>query len=426
MTRRNRIGLISLVIAGAGFLLVTFQPWLPLEQIHLFGTLTLRGLLTAFFDASLVGALADWFAVSALFRNPLGVPLPHTNILAKNREAIAEAVPRFLGGFVREETIAGQLGSVDFAGKVEKLLSDPAARGDTNEFIRARLSSLLAPAAQAGGEPSAAFLATVREVVGFVGERLDPVRAAGGLLRWARAEGVDAVLIDRAAAALASGISRHLDYLVDEITPMVKQNAGWQGIFVGRGTIERLLRGAQEELERVRSDREHGLRQLLDREIASLDERFTLESHVADPIRGQLKDWFTRLVADPQTAVRAAKLAAFLVDRLHAVLEPGSRGFVEGAERLEDAFVSQLRVSPEFRAAFNRGVTGLISSLIVRSNLVEGVTGYLAAILKNTDEREFVDRVEAAVWNDLQYIRVNGAVVGGIVGLVLAAILAAK
>ena len=79
---RNRIGLISLVIAAAGFLFVTFQPWIRLERVILFGTLNLRLLLSAFFDASLVGALADWFAVSALFRNPLGVPLPHTDILA--------------------------------------------------------------------------------------------------------------------------------------------------------------------------------------------------------------------------------------------------------------------------------------------------------------------------------------------------------
>ena len=88
---RNRIGLISLVAAAAGFLFVTFQPWLALEHVRLFGSLNLHTLLTAFFDASLVGALADWFAIAALFRNPLGVRLPHTNILEKNKDAIAEA-----------------------------------------------------------------------------------------------------------------------------------------------------------------------------------------------------------------------------------------------------------------------------------------------------------------------------------------------
>ena len=68
-------------------------------------------------------------------------------------------------------------------------------------------------------------------------------------------------------------------------------------------------------------------------------------------------------------------------------------------------------------------MAGLISSLVARSNLVEGVTGYLSELLKSTDEREFVGRVEGAVWNDLQYIRVNGAVVGGLVGVVLAIVI---
>src|SRR5208283_1690297 len=116
---RNRIGIISLGGAFAGFLLVTFQPWLALDSVRIFPGLSLRGLLSAFFDASLVGALADWFAVTALFKRPLGIKLPHTDILARNKDVIAEAVPRFLTSFVSEERIAGQLGTIDFGAKVE-------------------------------------------------------------------------------------------------------------------------------------------------------------------------------------------------------------------------------------------------------------------------------------------------------------------
>ena len=82
----------------------------------------------------------------------------------------------------------------------------------------------------------------------------------------------------------------------------------------------------------------------------------------------------------------------------------------------------QLRSNPEFRKGFNRGVATLLSGAITKSRLIEGLTGYLATILKSTDEQEFVRRIEDAVWNDLQYIRVNGAVVGALVGLVLAVI----
>jgi len=147
--RRNRIGVLSLGVAAVGFLFVTLQPWIPLDRLILFSGLSLKRLLAAFFDASLVGALADWFAVSALFTNPLGVKLPHTDILAKNKDSIAEAVPRFLAGFLNEEKIATELAGLDFSAKVAELLGRPEIREELGGFLRERLLGLLA----VGGSP---------------------------------------------------------------------------------------------------------------------------------------------------------------------------------------------------------------------------------------------------------------------------------
>jgi uncharacterized membrane-anchored protein YjiN (DUF445 family) len=424
MTGRNRIGLYSLIAAGVGFLFVTFQPWVPLEHVVIFARLNLRTLLTAFFDASLVGALADWFAVSALFRHPIGIPLPHTNILAKNREAIAEAVPRFLGSFVKEETIAAELAGVDFAGKVEQVLANQSVRGEIIEFLRARIIALLAAASvPEGGGPSESFKMIVREIAVFTAERVDPAAAAGSLIQWGIAEGLDAPLIAAGASAVGSVLDHHIEDLADVLTPMIRRNAGWQGLFVGRGTVERFLHSAVEELGRVGTDPRHELRLLLDREVRLLASRLLGET--ADPAaaREGLRTAFRRVVEDPLTADRVARALAAFMDRVRAALGPERPGFTEGAARLEQILLSRLGTNAEFRSVFNRGVAGLISSLLARSNLIEGVTGYLSELLKNTDEREFVSRVEGAVWNDLQYIRVNGAVVGGLVGIVLAVII---
>jgi uncharacterized membrane-anchored protein YjiN (DUF445 family) len=427
MTGRNRIGLISLTVAAAGFLFVTFQPWIALERVVLFRGLNLRLLLSAFFDASLVGALADWFAVSALFRNPLGVPLPHTNILAKNRETIAEAVPRFLSGFVSEEAIGAQLATVDFAVKVEQILADSSLHGEIVEFLRSRLYALLAAAVQPDGGPSESFAAVVRDIAAFAAERVDAAAATGQLLRWATAEGLDVLLLRAATTALRAAIEQHFDGLVDTITPMIKRNTGWQRIFVGRGTVERLLRGTQEELERVESDPGHGLRVLMERELASLSDRLVdgrlserRDSAGSGTAAEKVRAAFRRFAEDQASVDKVARALAALRDRVRAALGPERTGFSDGVQRLEQALLSRLKTNPEFRGVFNRGVAGLISSLVTRSRVVEGVTGYLSGLLKNTDEREFVGRVEEAVWNDLQYIRVNGAVVGGIVGIVLA------
>ena len=418
-TGRNRIGILSLAAAFPGFLFITFQPWIGLERVFLFRGLSLRTLLAAFFDASLVGALADWFAVTALFRSPLGIRMPHSDILARNKNAIAEAVPRFLTSFVNEERIAAELGAVDFAGKFEALLQPGDTRNRINDFLRARLALLLANVVQPGGEPSGSVTAVVRDILVYAGEKLDPASAAGSLIQWGQREGVVDRLIEGGADAVRAGIAENIEALTDTLTPLLKRNAGWQGIFVGRGTVERLLRGAQEELERLKTHPGHDLRVLLTRRLKDLSSRLSGETADPDLARGRLRASFRKVLEDPANAARAAGLLALLLDRLRAAVQPESSGFVQGVETVEGAFVSQLKANAEFRSSFNGGAAGLVSSLIASSGLIEGMTGYLAGLLKNTDEREFVDRIEEAVWNDLQYIRVNGAVVGGAVGIVL-------
>jgi uncharacterized membrane-anchored protein YjiN (DUF445 family) len=238
MTRsRNRIGSYFLLGALAGFLVVTFQPWLPLNRILLFNDLSLKTLLSAFFDASLVGALADWFAIAALFRNPMGLRLPHSNIIAKNKDAIAEAVPRFLTSFVSEDRITAELGAVDFGGKVERLIQAGAGREEVNEFLRARLSTLIAGSGGVDGGRRNGIRVLVREALQVVGERVDTAKALASLLGWARREGFDNRIIEAVTEFLRVQIGMNTARLAAAITPILKRNAGWQGIFVGQGTV---------------------------------------------------------------------------------------------------------------------------------------------------------------------------------------------
>jgi uncharacterized membrane-anchored protein YjiN (DUF445 family) len=416
---RNRIGALSLLGALAGFLVVTFQPWVPLDHVILYRALTLKSLLMAFFDASLVGALADWFAVSALFKNPLGVPLPHTDIIAKNKDAIADAVPRFLTSFVSEEKISAELSRVDFAEKVHAFLSAPQARGEMHAFLRGRLSTLLSGATMAEGTRSEGLRSFTGEMFAFARERLDPAALSAAALRWARKEGLEQRIVENTAELLRVGIGKNLVRLAAVITPILKRNAGWQGIFVGQGTIEKLLLGVQTELAQVRSNPGHELRRMITDALGSYAAR--LAGEAADPAdaRGAFRASVRRLLADDGLQERAAQLIAGLLERLGADLGGQNSLLFAGLERAESALAAQLERNQSFRAGFNRGIAGLISGAIAKSNLIESMTGYLATLLKSTDERDFVRRIEDAVWNDLQYIRVNGAVVGGLVGLIL-------
>jgi uncharacterized membrane-anchored protein YjiN (DUF445 family) len=394
-----------------------FQPWIPLDGLILYHALTLKGLLAAFFDASLVGALADWFAVTALFRNPLGVKLRHTDIIAKNKDAIAEAVPRFLTSFVSEERIAIELENVDFGGKVQKLISETGSREEIHDFIRTRVSSLLAGYKDASGAEGLAMV--VREVFAFVGNRLDSAAALASLMRWARRERFDERIIESVAELLRIEIGKNVSRLAAALTPIIKRNAGWQGIFVGQGTVERLLGGVQTELAQIRSNRNHELRRFLDTTIDSYADRLAGAEPDPGGDRGRFRAWVRAVLGDEGFQSRVVQFTADVLARFDVDLgQPHSR-FIEALERIERALGDRLGGNTAFRLSFNRGVAGLITGAIAKSRLIESLTGYLATLLKSTDEREFVRRIEDAVGSDLQYIRLNGAVVGGCVGLLL-------
>ncbi|MGO8695360.1 MAG: DUF445 family protein [Rectinemataceae bacterium] len=418
--KRNRIGAISLTIAAVGFLLVSFQPWLRLDSVIIFSGLTLKHLLAAFFDAALVGSLADWFAVSALFRDPLGIRLPHTDILAKNKDAIAEAVPRFITLFVSDDLVAVELKRLDFAAWIEEALSGGGLRAELHEFLRSRASAFLRGYGGSGGPGSQGLRDLVARLADFAAQRLDPAAAFAGLLRWAREERFDERLLEAIADLLRTEIGRNRFKLAASITPIVKRNAGWQGLFIGRGTIEGLLRGVEDELGELRSDRRHELRLFL---VSSV-ERYAsqLAGETPDPAdeRGRFSTMVREALHD-QGFLRGLSdsLAGLLASMGEDLARPES-GFIDGLGRIEESLVGRLGEDPEFRARFNAALAGSAAALIARSRIVESLTEYITGLLKATDSKEFVGRVEDAVWNDLQYIRVNGAVVGGIVGLLLA------
>jgi uncharacterized membrane-anchored protein YjiN (DUF445 family) len=422
---RNKLGGISLAVAVAGFAAIELQPWLALDSVVLFGGLTLKGLLLAFFEASMVGGTADWFAVTALFRDPLGIKLAHTNILAKNKDSIAKAVPKFLSGFVSQDAIRTELGRVDFASRIADALDAGPSRGEIRAFLRERAAELLKSFAADGAARSEELRAFTSRALGFVAARADAPAALAALLRWARSERFDERAIDLAAEWVRDGIGRNRVKLVKLLTPILKQNAGWQGLFMGAGTVERALAGLQSTLTEIKTEKTHDARRFIVSSIAEAADR--LGGAAPDPAgdRAKLSAAFRDALSDPHFSAAVADFAGKLLALLGEDLASSDGEAIRTLERIEDALVLRLRTDDASRAAVNKAAASILAAVIERGRIVEGLTEYLAGLLRATDERIFVDRIEDAVWNDLQYIRVNGAVVGGLVGLGLALIKAA-
>jgi uncharacterized membrane-anchored protein YjiN (DUF445 family) len=421
--KRNRLGSISLLAGVCGFLIVELQPWLPLGTVIFFGTLSIKGLLEAFFEASMVGAFADWYAVSALFKDPLGIRLPHTNILAKNKDLIANAIPRFLTGFVNPSAIAAELGKIDYASRAAEALAAGGTREELHAFLRLRAVELLAAYGGGDSEKSAALRRFVDEVLDFAGERVDAPAEAAALLGWARRGRFDERAVEALAEYARLEIGRNRLRLVAILTPLIKRNAGWQGLFIGSGTVERFLAGMQDELAALARDRNNEFRVFILGAIAGYAARISEGGEEAD--RGKLGQAFRSALSDEGFRAGFTLFAAQLLSRLGDDLSRPEGRFIPSLERVEDALASRLSGDESLRSRLNSIVASLLAGVIERGKVIEGVTDYLAGLLRATDERAFVDRVEASIWNDLQYIRVNGAVVGGFVGLAITTIKAA-
>lgn len=444
--KRNRLGSVFLVAAIVGFLAVELQPWLPLASVILFRGLSLKALLAAFFEASLAGAFADWFAVSALFKDPLGIPLPHTNILAKNKDAIADAIPRFLTGFVSGQAIHEELGKIDYASKAAEALSGGEAREKLHTFLKSQASELLlAYGAAASGSNAAsvsaeAKLAALRRFVddalSFAADRVDAPAELVAILGWARKERFDQRALEGLAEYARRALSRSRPKLVALLTPIVKRNAGWQGLFIGAGTVERFLSGIQEELADIKADKSNEFRLFILSSISAYASRLASvaaqggnagggtagggNAQGGTAERDKLTAAFRGALTSEEFRSGFARFTAQLLSRVGEDLSGSDGRLIPALERGEEALAARLTSDKGPRASFNAMAGSLIASVIERGRVVEGVTEYLAGLLRSTDERNFVKRIEESVWNDLQYIRVNGSVVGGLVGLVIA------
>jgi uncharacterized membrane-anchored protein YjiN (DUF445 family) len=318
--RRNPWGTFFLVFSAAGFLLFTFGPWGSGDSVRF---------PRAFFEASLVGALADWFAVTALFKGPLGLPLPHTDLLVRRKDQLVQALPRFLGTFLEPSAIHPVLETFDWAG----LLVDKVEPAALDGWAAEGLGPLLEPG---------------------------PVRDT-----W------ETKAIDLALTVLHRELARHREALVGPVTEIIRKNAGWKGIFVGRDTVDEAVAGFLDELEAVRDQPDHQLRRYL------------------------------------STAVRDA------LPRLADQVKPSA--WAAGTWK-------RLQSDPEFRKFFNLRAGVIAAALWDRTGAASALTGALEYLLARTDARSLASRIEAAVAHDLQYIRVNGAVVGGVAGVVLEAL----
>jgi uncharacterized membrane-anchored protein YjiN (DUF445 family) len=365
------------------------------------------GYVKAFAEAAMVGGLADWFAVTALFRHPLGLPIPHTAIIPRNKDRIGEALATFLKeNFLIPSVVARRMQRLDVAGATGRFLQTPAGQGTR---IRAGASRLIADIFESLDDERLGGI-----VKGAISTRLRRTEVSP-LLGHALASAINE---DRHVPMLEAAIrwtARALDANEQLIRDMVQKKVNWVLKLAGLDT-----RLADAVID--------GLRKLT----------VEMSTDPAHPVRLKIEEALAQLANDlqtrPDTRERVEAIKEQLLDNksvslwLDALWQKGREAIVKAA-RNPDAVLagklgeilksmgSTLEKDARIRGAINqfarRAVVGMAASY------GGSIVKLVSETVRGWDAQTVTNRLEAAVGRDLQYIRINGTLVGGLVGLVL-------
>jgi uncharacterized membrane-anchored protein YjiN (DUF445 family) len=358
----------------------------------------------AFAEAALVGACADWFAVTALFRRPLGLPIPHTAIVPRNKDRIGETLGRFIvDNFLSPSIIDAKLKALEIGAWGSAWLTKPANAALVARRLVAWTPEILSAVPESGLDDLIGRIA-------IIGAKAVP---ASDLL----ARLIGAYWRDDHGQPLVAWLAGRLRQLLlenqDEILRQI-QTKSWQWVpkWVDRIIAQRITDGLVQLLEEV-IDPDHPLRAGLDHEVARLVERLTSD----EVLQSRVEDLKMRLLDDPEARAKANAIWRALSARLtHATKDDA---------RKTEAFITPLILRLGGWLADDKAVLASLNGLarVIARRLIAPrrvqIGQFVAQIVASWDTAEVVDRLEVQVGADLQFIRINGTIVGGVVGLTL-------
>ena len=394
LRRMRTIALLLLVLMAVIFVATTAAtvdwPWLPYVR--------------AFAEAGMVGACADWFAVVALFRHPLGIPIPHTGIVPNNKDRIGAALGRFIANnFLTPKVAHEQLLRVNAVGFLSRWINDPDNSKQLAQYASRTLPQILR-------------LLRVSDLGEFVGttarrgiEAVPAAPLASKVLAVLWAGGAAQVAIERALEFGESSLARHKPM----INRMVSEHSlRWIPSWVDNAITERVIAGLSSTMREMR-DPDHPwrveLRRVAEKWIADL---------ASDPEMLALGESAkAELLANPLFVAQAKRLWSEIETGLQSDLsvhtETISKAFQAGLHSLG----KWLDGHPDRQIRLNRWIRLQLLRVLLPRRAEIGL--YITQVVQNWDSATLVNRLELQVGKDLQYIRINGTLVGGLVGLLI-------
>jgi uncharacterized membrane-anchored protein YjiN (DUF445 family) len=360
--------------------------------------------LGAFSEAGMVGACADWFAVVALFRHPLGIPIPHTAVVPENKRRIGAALGRFIANnFLSTRVAAARLAAIDPVGIATQWLTD-----ERNAQAIASAAGRLVPHAidAMPREAVADWVATVARR-GVEAIPVAPLASRGLAILWA--QGAAQILLDQGVDFAEAALARNKAAIVRQVR---SQSSPWIPRWVDDMIASRVIHGLAGMLHEMRAPNHPWRRQVRAR-MAAL-----IETLAHDPEMRERGEALKREMLDnPVFAEQAKELWGELEASLRNDLPSRAEAIAQWAIAALAAFGRWLEEDPARRARVNRAVRNMALRAILPRRAEIGA--YIAEVVDRWDTATLVNRMELQVGKDLQYIRINGTLVGGLVGLLI-------
>jgi uncharacterized membrane-anchored protein YjiN (DUF445 family) len=372
--------------------------------------------VAAFSEAAMIGALADWFAVVALFRHPLGVPIPHTAIIPNKKEAISESLAEFIRDkFLATEALVGKLRKLNPA----EYLTGYLLSRDNAEGIGRGVGKVISESLDFIDDERVQGL--IREALHNRLEKFDVATSAGSLIEVLRKDNRHQAVLDELLRKLAAWlalpesqqkIADALDNWITTEYPLISKFIPNREQFA-KGAGEKVVKKVNAFIQAVNDDPEHELRSHFD---------------------GMVGDFAVKLKSDPalRSGVEALKLnlmgnlpLADYVKNLWNDLETWVKDDLDRSESRIRQYIAGAATGLGKTLAENGGLKESINDhleAIVRRHadgLRTGFAKHVSGTMRQWDEEDFVREIELSIGSDLQFIRMNGTLVGGMIGVLL-------
>jgi uncharacterized membrane-anchored protein YjiN (DUF445 family) len=368
------------------------------------------GFLVAFAEAGMVGGIADWFAVTALFRHPLGIPIPHTAIIANNKERLGRTLASFLrANFLRTGIVARKVRTMDVAGAMGRFLAQPAGGEGRMRMGASRLMGDIISALddeRLGGIAKSAVRTQL--------EKLDVAPLLGQLL--------GAMIKERRHLPLMDGMivwaSKTLEANEHLIRQMVEERAGtimrWTGL--DDRLANAIVTGLEKMLADMAADPDHPLRAKGEEGLENLVRDLKRDKE----LQARVANWKAELLANPA-----------MNKWIEGLWDQGRKALLKAAREPDAALagsfgeaLTKLGATLQEDEALKRQINRFARRAIVGTteNYGDNIVSLVSDTIGGWDASTITDRVENAVGSDLQFIRINGTLVGGLAGLVIHAI----